>query len=81
MRWRLIVAFVGVTIVILLAHDIPLARYLKTVETERVTASIQRDAFILGGASEDALSSGNSPQLQKDLQTSIDIYRVKTAAL
>ena len=51
MRWRLIAAFVGVTIVILAAQNIPLARYLKTVETERMVAGIQRDAFILGGAS------------------------------
>jgi len=29
----LVAAFVGVTIVILLAHDIPLGRYLQTVET------------------------------------------------
>ena len=79
MRWRLIAAFVGVTIVILAAQNIPLARYLKTVETERMVAGIQRDAFILGGASEDALSAGN-PQAQADLQTSIDIYRLRTGA-
>ena len=70
MRWRLIAAFVGVTIVILAAQNIPLARYLKTVETERMVAGIHPDAFILGGASEDALAAGN-PQAQADLQTSI----------
>lgn len=79
MRWRLIAAFVGVTIVILAAQNIPLARYLKTVETERMVAGIQRDAFILGGASEDALAAGD-PQAQADLQTSIDIYRLRTGA-
>jgi signal transduction histidine kinase len=78
-RWRLIAAFVGVTIVILAAQNVPLARYLKTVETERMVAGIQRDGFILGGASEDALSAGN-PQAQADLQTSIDIYRHRTGA-
>jgi signal transduction histidine kinase len=76
-RWRLIAAFVGVTIVILLAQNVPLAQYLKTVETERVTAGIERDAFILGGASEDALAD-NSQQAQNDLQTSIDVYRART---
>ncbi len=79
MRWRLIAAFVGVTIVILAAQNIPLARYLKTVETERMVAGIQRDAFILGGASEDALAA-NDRQAQADLQTSIDVYRGKTGA-
>ena len=79
MRWRLIAAFVGVTIVILAAQNIPLARYLKTVETERMVAGIQRDAFILGGASEDALAANNQ-QAQDDLQTSVDVYRAKTGA-
>ena len=40
-------------------------------------ASIQRDAFILGGASEDALSADN-PQSLDDLQASVDVYRGKT---
>jgi signal transduction histidine kinase len=77
MRWRLIAAFVGVTIVILLAQNIPLARYLNTVETERVAAGIERDAFILGGASEDALAD-SSQQAQNDLQTTIDVYRARS---
>ena len=80
MRWRLIAAFVGVTIVILAAQNIPLARYLRTVESERVLAGVQRDAFILGGASEDALSSANDKDTQ-DLQASVDVYRANTGAL
>ena len=79
MRWRLIAAFVGVTIVILAAQNIPLARYLRTVESERVLDGVQRDAFILGGASEDALSS-NDQQHQDDLQASVDVYRRTTGA-
>ena len=86
MRWRLIAAFVGVTIVILAAQDIPLARYLRTVETERLVASIQRDAFILAGTSEDALSgeaSADPTASQQDpdaLQTTVDIYQARTGA-
>lgn len=79
MRWRLIAAFVGVTIVILAAQNIPLARYLRTVETERMVAGIQRDAFILGGASEDALAA-DGQQAQDDLQASVDVYRARTGA-
>jgi signal transduction histidine kinase len=75
-RWRLIAAFVGVTIVILAAQNIPLTRYLRTVETERVLAGIERDAFNLGGASEDALSA-DSRQAQDGLQASVDVYRAK----
>ena len=80
MRWRLIAAFVGVTIIILAAQDIPLARYLRNVETERVLASVQRDAFILAGTSEDALS-GEGLQNSDALQTTVDIYRARTQAL
>jgi signal transduction histidine kinase len=84
-RWRLIAAFVGVTIVILAAQDVPLARYLRTVETERVIASVQRDAFILAGTSEDVLSgegadAAASQQGRDALQSTVDIYRNRTGA-
>jgi signal transduction histidine kinase len=78
-RWRLIAAFVGVTIVILVAQDIPLASYLRSVETGRVLAGVERDAFILGGTSEDALAGQNS-QDRNDLQTTVDVYRARTGA-
>jgi signal transduction histidine kinase len=82
----LIAAFVGVTIVILAAQDIPLARYLRTVETERLVASIQRDAFILAGTSEDALSgepSADPAAATQDadaLQNTVDVYQARTDA-
>jgi signal transduction histidine kinase len=85
-RWRLIAAFVGVTIIVLAAQDIPLARYLRTVETERLVASIQRDAFILAGTSEDALSGegaavDSATPLDPDaLQNTVDIYQTRTGA-
>jgi signal transduction histidine kinase len=79
-RWRLIAAFVGVTIIILAAQDIPLARYLRTVETERELAKVQRDAFILAGTSEDALS-GERLANTDALQTTVDVYRARTNAL
>jgi signal transduction histidine kinase len=79
-RWRLIAAFVGVTIIILAAHDIPLSRYLRRVETERELAGIERDAFILGGSSEDALSN-TTPQALNDLQNKVDLYRASRGAL
>ena len=80
MRWRLIAAFVGVTIIILAAQDIPLARYLRNVETERELAKVQRDAFILAGTSEDALS-GEGLTNTDALQTTVDVYRTRTNAL
>ena len=80
MRWRLIAAFVGVTIVILAAQDIPLARYLQRVEGERAVASIERDAFILAGSSQDALSGEVVAQDPNALQTTADVYAARTHA-
>jgi signal transduction histidine kinase len=79
-RWRLIAAFVGVTIVILAAQNFPLAQYLRRVESERVLAGIERDAFILAGGSEDALS-GQGTADPNALQSTVDVYRGSTGAL
>lgn len=79
MRWRLIAAFVGVTMVILAAQNIPLTRYLRTVEFDRFVAGMQRDAFILGGASEDVLAA-DSAVVASDLQATADVYRNRYGA-
>ncbi len=55
MRWRLLAAFVGLTIAVLAIQDIPLLGYLRTVETYRQAAELQRDAFVIAGRSENAL--------------------------
>jgi signal transduction histidine kinase len=78
-RWRLIAAFVGVTIVILAAQNIPLTRYLRTVEEDRFLASVERDAFIIGGSAEDVLSA-ESGGAATTLQSTVDIYRNRTKA-
>ena len=77
MRWRLLAAFIGVTAVILAAHDVPLASYLRTVERDRLVAGLERDAFLLSTSAERVLSDGDSPD---DLQTSIDVYAARTGA-
>lgn len=77
MRWRLLAAFIGVTIVILAAHDIPLASYLRTVERERLVAGLERDAFLLASSAERVL---NDDAATADLQTSIDVYANRTGA-
>jgi signal transduction histidine kinase len=56
-----------------------LGRYLQTVETERVVAGIERDAFILAGSAEDALS-GEVKQDPAALQSSVDVYAANTGA-
>lgn len=57
MRWRLLLAFVGLTAVVLAVQDIPLANYLRTVEHDRIVAELQRDAFVIAGHSEETLEN------------------------
>ena len=73
MKWRLFAAFAALIAMILLAQDIPLARYLRSVEYQRVLTDLERDAFILAGSSEDALS-GDHVSVPEQLSTSVELY-------
>ncbi|TFD47000.1 HAMP domain-containing protein [Cryobacterium frigoriphilum] len=57
MKWRLMAAFVGVTLLVLLVQDVPLSFYLRGVENDRIITALERDAFVLAGRSEEALES------------------------
>ena len=72
MRWRLVAAFAGVMVVVLLALGIPLAGHLRDVEADRLIAELQRDAFILGGTAQDAIAEGETATSR--LQSTIDVY-------
>lgn len=73
MKWRLLVAFTGLLAMVLLAQDVPLASYLRRVEKERQFASLERDAFILAGQSENLLANESS-SASVDLQQTINGY-------
>lgn len=47
MRKRLLLAMVGLSLVTLLIHDIPLSLHLQEIERDRIITSLQRDAFTL----------------------------------
>ena len=57
MKWRFIAALMSVTLLVLLVQDIPLGFYLQQVEHERIITSLERDAFVLAGRSEQALET------------------------
>lgn len=57
MKWRLVAALLGLTLVVLLVHDIPLVRYLRTVENDRIVTALERDSFVIAGRSEEILES------------------------
>ncbi len=44
MKWRLFLVIAGVLTLVLLGQDLPLARYLRSAEHDRVVASLERDA-------------------------------------
>lgn len=40
---------VGLVVIVLIAHDVPLSAHLAQIERDRLTTAIQRDAFTIGG--------------------------------
>ena len=80
MKWRLLLAMCGLLTIVLAAQDIPLASYLRDVESERLRATFERDAFILAGASENVLSGESDAETVTNLQDSIDLYAARDGA-
>ncbi len=73
MKWRLMIAFGGLIAIVLIAQDVPLASYLRRVESERLLADLQSNAFLLAGASEDVLS-GETAGADIDLKATLIAY-------
>jgi signal transduction histidine kinase len=55
-------ALMGLTLVVLLVQDIPLSFYLRNVEVNRIVTSLERDAFVLAGRSEETLEESTPAQ-------------------
>jgi signal transduction histidine kinase len=78
-KWRLLAAFLGLTLVVLIAQDVPLAGYVRSVERDRLVAGLERDAFVIAGAAEDLLSDGVGADAAL-LQSTIEQYRAQDGA-
>lgn len=76
MKWRLMSAFMAVTFLVVVVQDIPLGNYLERVERERIVTALERDAFLLGGRSEDTLEAATSP----DPRVVADVHRYRQAS-
>jgi signal transduction histidine kinase len=78
MKWRMFAVFAGLVVVVLAAQDVPLASYLRRVETERALAGLERDAFVIAGTAEDQLTGeqpvGPDPGRVADLAATIAQY-------
>ncbi len=73
MKWRLFVAIAGVLTLVLLGQDLPLSRYWRASEHDRVVASLERDAFILAGSAE-AVLSGDPGATVGNVESTISLY-------
>lgn len=73
-------ALLGLTIVVLLVHDIPLASYLKSVENDRIITSLERDGFVLVGSAHEAVEEPNKSN-RADLEGVLNNYRAKNKAV
>ena len=84
MKWRLLAAFAGLISLVLVAQDIPLATYLRRIEFERLISSLERDAFLIAGTSENLLSGEVNPVDQatamSSLKSTIDLYSARDGA-
>ena len=72
-------ALMGLTLVVLLVHDVPFVQYLKTVESDRIITALQRDGFIIAGKAEESLED-SQPVSVASLQNSLDDYKVSSGA-
>ncbi|GAA1733072.1 sensor histidine kinase [Microcella frigidaquae] len=57
MRWRFMGMVMVITALVLLVQTVPLAQYLRAVETDRLITGLERDAFVLAGRAEEALEA------------------------
>ena len=64
MTWRLLASYLALTVVVLIALEVPLAIVYARNERQDLTSKVQRDAFAAASLAEDALQSGGpSPAL------------------
>lgn len=78
MRWRLIGAFMLITLLVVLVQDIPLGNYMVRVERDRLTTSLERDAFLLGGRTGEALKTGGA--MPGEVAADVRSYRQASGA-
>lgn len=74
MRWRFMGVVMLITALVLIVQTVPLAQYLRAVEYDRLLTSLERDAFVLAGKSEEALESLD-PEALAFVETVAERYR------
>ncbi len=78
LKLRLLAVFLGLTLVFLVVHDVPLGFHLARVERDRIYTATERDAFTIAGKVTDALTPAalGTPQSDALMRWAIDSYLV-----
>jgi len=69
----------GLTLVVLLVHDIPFTNYLRTVESDRIITALERDSFVMAGKAEESLEEPSAHHVT-GLQETLDKYKTQSGA-
>ena len=81
MKWKLISAFLGISLFSLVVQDVPLVIYLRTVEAQRVDTTLERDGFIIAGRSVESLEKLAPEDLDYLNQVLVDYSGVSGARI
>lgn len=69
----------GLTLVVLLVHDIPFTNYLRTVESDRIITALERDSFVMAGRAEESLEDPSAQHIS-GLQATLNKYKTQSGA-
>jgi signal transduction histidine kinase len=69
MRRRLLTSYLALTVVVLIALEVPLALTYRSSERSRVATTLQRDAFIIGNYSEETLEGDAHAPIQSYVES------------
>ncbi len=78
MTRRLLAGYLGIVLLVLVVHDIPLALTLRRVERDRLVTALERDAFTIAGRAEETLEDPATPSAT--LVSLIASYSARTGA-
>ncbi|MGN6503333.1 MAG: ATP-binding protein [Pseudolysinimonas sp.] len=79
MTWRFVLAILVATLVVLVSLLVPIAGYLAGAARDRITTSLERDAFVLAGRSEESLETADAAGRDVITQLAQD-YRAASGA-
>lgn len=83
MRWRFVVAMIGVVALVVFSFDYPLVQYVSEVQRDRIVTAMERDAYVLAGRTSRTALVGGAANVQaaQDLVAEFALDHDETAAI